>query len=90
MHNLRFTLLLHKYVLYHTYIVHTYRLRIQFISFKVGSKDANRTVAVQLKNFFANPQYQFTIFDLVHYILPDILRNIKDKYLVFSRKLIKE
>ena len=95
MHSLRFILLLHQYS-YHTYMVwyrssiYIHRLQIQFISFKVGSKDANGTVAVQLKNFFANPQYQFTIFDLVHYILPDILRNIKDKYLVFSRKLIKE
>ena len=49
------TLIIH--IWYGIGLVFTYlhRLQIQFISFKVGSKDANRTVAVQLKNF-ANPQ----------------------------------
>ena len=49
------TLIIH--IWYGIGLVFTYlhRLQIQFISFKVGSKDANGTVAVQLK-FFANPQ----------------------------------
>ena len=91
MHSLRFILLLHQYLLSMcTVIIHiwygiglvlTYlhRLQIQFISFKVGSKDANGTVDQWLiGKKIANPQQQFTIFDEVHYILllHDILRNI--------------